>query len=190
MSSYRWHTGLIEYCTSTDLHYACIDFVHSIQGSGTDFIVDLHFDEVAEKLYYHHLKRDFDLTILNGKKVLLCEDNKLNQEIAKTTLKQKGMVITIAENGQQGYVFSAKACRAFLTWILMDLRMPVMDGFTATRFEPWIVLIQKIPIIAMSADAFEDDIRRSLSSGMNGHISKPFDQKTLYNKLAEIFQSG
>ncbi len=168
--------------------------VHSIQGSGTDFIVDLHFDEVAEKTLLPSSEKETspDLTILNGKKVLLCEDNKLNQEIAKTVLEAKGMVITIAENGQQGYDIFRESLPGFFNLILMDLRMPVMDGFTATEQIRALDRpdSKKIPIIAMSADAFEDDIRRSLSSGMNGHISKPFDQKTLYNKLAEIFQSG
>lgn len=126
---------------------------------------------------------------LSGKRVLIAEDNELNMEIIKTILENEGMLVDEAHNGKEA-VDRVKASEAgYYDLILMDIQMPVMDGLEATgqirkldRADSW-----KVPIVAMSANAFDEDIRRSLTSGMNAHLSKPVDTKQLKRLLAKIW---
>lgn len=122
---------------------------------------------------------------LEGYHVLLVEDNELNREIAMELLQMAGLVVHIAKNGREAVdLFLAGKDRYDL--ILMDVQMPVMDGYQATEE------IRKsahprgeiIPIIAMTADAFQEDVTRAYNAGMNGHIAKPIDQEILYRVLS------
>ncbi len=114
---------------------------------------------------------------ISGVRVLLVEDNDLNMEIAETFLKDAGAVVTKAYNGQQAvYLFSENPPETYDV-ILMDVMMPVMNGYEATRK---IRSMDRpdagtIPIIAMTANAFVEDIQESKEAGMNEHISKPLD---------------
>ena len=124
---------------------------------------------------------------LAGLRVLLCEDHPLNQEIAETLLAERGVRTAIAEDGQKGAAMFADSAVGFYDAVLMDIRMPVMDGYQATAA---IRALDRpdaatVPIIAMTADAFEDDVRRCLAAGMNGHLAKPIDPQRLYAVLAE-----
>ena len=127
------------------------------------------------------------MEILAGKHVLLCEDNELNTEIAKTLMEAKGMIVTCASNGQEGVeAFKTSPLNSF-DCIIMDIRMPVMDGYEATRQIRALdrADAKKIPILAMTADAYEEDVRHCLDEGMNAHIAKPIDPAALFTTLAQ-----
>lgn len=124
------------------------------------------------------------------KRVLIFEDNFLNQEIIKEFLFSSGLQIEFATNGQIGLEMYKSKPTGYYDLIFMDIQMPIMDGYQATME---IRKSQKedaltIPIIAMTANAFADDIKKSIDSGMNDHIAKPIDINTLYNLLDKIFK--
>ena len=126
----------------------------------------------------------------SGKKLLLVEDNELNLEIASTILQEAGFEVDTAENGQIALekVENAPADRYDL--ILMDIQMPVMDGYEATRRIRALPDKEKasVPIVAMTANAFEDDRKNALNAGMNGHIAKPLDLPKLFRVLSELMR--
>lgn len=132
-------------------------------------------------------KIGYDFT---GRRVLLVEDHLLNIEVAKQLLMIKGIEVEVAENGLIAIEAFATAPVGHFDAILMDIRMPVMDGLTATKS---IRQLRKesartIPIIAMSANAFDEDVEKSKSAGMNAHLAKPIDPPFLYKTLAEFFE--
>lgn len=120
-----------------------------------------------------------------GERILLVEDNEVNREIAKTLLEMQGLQVDTAENGQKALgIFQASEPGAYRA-ILMDIRMPVMDGYTAARA---IRAMQRpdaahVPILAVTADAFQTDEQRAIQAGMNGHIAKPIDMDQLSEVL-------
>ena len=127
-----------------------------------------------------------DLLHLEGRHVLLCEDNAMNTEIALMLLKERGMTVETAENGKEGLEKFATAEPGSIDAILMDIRMPIMDGYEAAeriRALPGPEAAA-VPIIAMTADAFEDNVRRARLSGMNDYVTKPIDPMTLYQTLS------
>ena len=128
-------------------------------------------------------KKKYDFS---GRRVLLVEDNKINAEIAQGLLEMGGFTVDTATNGVEAIQKFTNSRVGEYSAILMDVRMPYMDGLEATRT---IRQIKKkdsktIPIIAMSANAFEEDVQKSLDSGMNAHLSKPIDIDLLYKTLA------
>lgn len=164
--------------------------VRSKIGEGTAFIVDMLLDCVptegtSEK---NGTVGDTDLAVLEGMHVLLCEDHPINQEIARTLLTERGMMVELAEDGQKSVDLFKLSSIGYYDVILMDIRMPIMDGYEATR---QIRALDRpdartVPIVAMTADAFSDDIRRCLDAGMDGHIAKPIDPESLYATIAEM----
>ena len=123
-------------------------------------------------------------------RILLAEDNELNQEIAMAILTEAGFTVEVASNGQIAVDMLQAAEPGYYNLILMDVQMPVMDGYTATRKiraleNPGLASIH---ILAMTANAFEEDRKEALSSGMNGHISKPIDIKKLIKTLNQIIE--
>jgi signal transduction histidine kinase len=160
--------------------------VRSEIGKGTEFKVCLDFER-AETMAEAANDPLQTWSVLNGRRILLAEDNAMNTEIAKAVLESKGMTVICAENGQTACRLFAESEPSWFDAILMDIRMPMMNGRDAAR------TIRKmnrpdaaeIPIIAMSADAFDDDIMESLKAGMNDHISKPFQPEKLYRVLTE-----
>ena len=124
---------------------------------------------------------------LNGKRVLLCEDNEMNTEIAVMLLKDQGMSVDTAENGKVGLEkFIASKIGSFNA-IIMDIRMPVMDGYEAVRRIRALPRADaaSIPIIAMTADAFVESVREAELTGMNAYITKPIDPALLYETLVK-----
>lgn len=122
---------------------------------------------------------------MDGIKVLLVEDNDLNMEIAKFLLENAGMNVTTANNGKEAVeIFDASDVNEF-NLILMDVMMPVMDGLEATRAIRRLKRLdaKSIPIFAMTANAFMEDKRQSKEAGMNEHLAKPLDEKTLINMI-------
>ena len=123
-----------------------------------------------------------------GKRVLLCEDNYMNTEIAKMLLKEQGVQVDAAENGALGAEQFAASAVGYYDAVLMDLRMPVMDGNTAARKIRAMSRAdaKSVPIIAMTADAFEESVRESQAAGMNGYVTKPVEPEKLFRTLAEL----
>ena len=126
-------------------------------------------------------------TPLAGKHVLLCEDHPLNQEIAKALLTEWGLLVDIADDGAAGVKFFENASVGFFSCILMDIRMPVMNGYEATMAIRALDRpdARRVPIIAMTADAFSEDVKKCLAAGMNGHIAKPIDPNAMLSLLRQ-----
>ena len=125
---------------------------------------------------------------IKGMRVLLVEDNNLNAEIVLQLLEIQGANVSWAENGKVAVEQFEKSQPGEIQVILMDIQMPIMDGLEATRRIRSLAHddAERIPIIAMSADAFEDDVEKSLEAGMNAHISKPVDIPALFTTLRQI----
>lgn len=126
-----------------------------------------------------------------GKKVLLVEDNALNSEIATAILEKAGIVVDAVEDGMDAVNRMVEVDEETYDLILMDIQMPKMDGYTATREIRMMKNNRKanIPIIAMTANAFEEDRRKAFQVGMNAHITKPIDIKKILATFDQVFQS-
>lgn len=153
----------------------------SEENVGTTFCVTIPFEidhAAQEKAQKHEEAKPVDLT---GKRALLVEDNELNQEIAEMLLEDEGLVITTVDNGQKAVeTFEASPEFAY-DFIFMDIMMPVMDGLTAARRIRALPRkdARSVPIFAMTANAFQDDIRQSMEAGMNAHLMKPLDMEKI-----------
>ena len=159
--------------------------VSSVVGQGTTFTV-----VVKLKLQQGEEGRDIDTVALPetletqfaGKRVLVAEDNELNYEIAKEFISGLGAVVEHAEDGLEAVAKVRASAEGYYDFIFMDIQMPGMDGHHATleirKLERSDV--KTLPIVAMSANAFTEDVEKSLASQMNDHISKPVDMKVLY----------
>ena len=163
--------------------------VESELGKGSTFSVTLKHRIVDESCYAK--KHDEELgtgsEILNGRHILLAEDNDLNAEIAEAILERAGLKIERVEDGVQCVNKVAKMPVGTYDMILMDIQMPKMDGYKATQEIRHLPDKDKacIPIIAMTASAFEEDKREAIAAGMNGHIAKPIDVNELMAILVE-----
>ena len=164
--------------------------VESRQGIGTKFTIDLSFDIALKEEVYgsEDTIESSAIHTIKGKRILLVEDNELNVEIAKTVLEDVGALITRAENGQQALeLFKEKPAGTFDV-ILMDLMMPVMDGYTATRKIRELERsdAKTVPIIAMTANAFQEDAEKCIAVGMNAHLAKPLDIEKMKKTIKSI----
>ena len=123
-----------------------------------------------------------------GKRVLVVEDNALNMEIARTLLETFDIEVEEAYNGKEAVEKLRVTPPGYYDLILMDIMMPKMDGLEATRTIRQLDRedCKTLPIIAMSANAFDEDVKRSIASGMNGHLSKPVNVSLLKETLASI----
>ncbi len=162
--------------------------VKSEQGKGSEFTISLRFPIGEAKT--EQTPPAAKASASAGKKLLVVEDNELNLEIASTLLKEAGFEVDTAENGKIAVekVEAASADRYDL--ILMDIQMPEMDGYEATRRIRALPDAKKaaLPIVAMTANAFEDDRKNALHAGMNGHIAKPLDIQKLFQVLSELLK--
>lgn len=120
-----------------------------------------------------------------GRRVLLVEDNELNRELANEILSDAGLIVEEAENGSVAVEVMHDAGPFYYDFILMDIQMPVMDGYEAARRIRAIYPDENIPIIALSANAFEEDRKKSIEAGMNDHVAKPINVKELFAVLAK-----
>ena len=158
--------------------------IESTKGRGTTITVRLHLPEIPPQAR----PEEPSACRLEGKRALICEDNPLNLEILRRFLSGKGMEVTGAENGKQGVEAFAVSEPGYFDVILMDIRMPVMDGLTAAvsirrLFRPDAA---GIPILAVSANAYPEDVQACLDAGMNGHIAKPIVPDQLYATLLSV----
>ncbi|MBQ3433801.1 MAG: response regulator, partial [Selenomonadaceae bacterium] len=127
---------------------------------------------------------------LEGRKILVVEDMPVNAEIMMMILEMRGMISDHAENGKIAVDKFAESPPGFYDAILMDIRMPVMDGLKATEAIRALDHpdAKTVPIIAMTANAFDEDVQRSLKAGMNAHLTKPADPEHLYKTLQELIR--
>lgn len=160
--------------------------VESSVGVGTTFTVVLPFG--IQQTY--EAKNDEHKVIDNlpGMKVLLVEDNELNLEIAQFMLEDMGIIVTTAQNGKEAVDIFAASKKDTFDAILMDIMMPLMDGLEASKTIRQMdrADAKQIPIIAMTANAFMEDRKKSEAAGMNAHLTKPVDKNKLYKVLSEV----
>ncbi len=171
--------------------------VESRLGEGSTFTIQYVYkyrmSASAAEQSAQRLEKEARTTVnLAGKRILLAEDHPLNATIATKLLEKKEMEVTLAENGREAVDLFEAAKPGTFDAILMDVRMPVMDGLKATRT---IRLLDKadakqIPIIAMTANAFEEDREQSREAGMNAHLAKPIVPEELYETLGEFIAEG
>ena len=169
--------------------------VKSEVGKGTKITIFLDFklgteEEINELLASE--EPEYEKVSLNGVKILLVDDNELNREIAQDILTEEGcIVVDVAENGEIAVQKVAESEPGKFDVVLMDVQMPVMDGYQATRTirELENTELANIPIIAMTANAFEEDRQNALAAGMNDHVAKPVDIAKLSKALAAIIKS-
>ena len=164
--------------------------VESRQGIGTKFTVDLSFDIASKEEVYgnQNAMKPPAIHTIKGTRILLVEDNDLNAEIAKTVLEDVGALITRVEDGQQAVkLFKEKPAGTFDA-ILMDLMMPVMDGYTATKKIRSLEHsdAKTIPIIAMTANAFQEDAEKCIAVGMNAHLAKPLNIEKMMTTICHL----
>ncbi|MDO4489190.1 MAG: transporter substrate-binding domain-containing protein [Eubacteriales bacterium] len=165
--------------------------VKSKKGVGTTFIVTIPLriaskEELVQADKEAHFEGSF-----SGKRILLAEDNDLNAEIAVEILKEAGFEVLRVENGRACVEELNRAADGYYDVILMDIQMPVMNGYDAAREIRSLENRAKagIPIIAMTANAFEEDKKNAFDAGMNGHVAKPIDITKLMSVLAKVLNT-
>lgn len=175
--------------------------VTSVQGSGSTFTADLPFGKIKESgkptrfsdingrndLAKDCYTVDYDF---KGKRILLVEDNELNREIAEELIGVTGASVESAEDGVQAVEMFKESAEGYYDLILMDVQMPHMDGYEATRCIRALGRsdAQKVPIFAMTANAFAEDVQKSREAGMNAHISKPLNIRAVYKQMNRYLQ--
>lgn len=166
--------------------------VKSKLGEGTCFTLTFEHKIADENSIEWNQELDVldEKSILEGKRVLLAEDNDLNAEIAMAILEQSGLVLDRVEDGLACINRLSEVDADLYDLILMDIQMPNMNGYEATRRIRQFENVKKasIPILAMTANAFEEDKKMAMEAGMNGHISKPIDVNVLENEIINIFK--
>ena len=161
----------------------------SVQGQGSTFTVQLSLPLSGTDNIKTYQQLQVNLTTsktaLQGKRILLCEDHPLNIEITTRLLQRQGVLVESAVNGEQGVTMFAQANPGYYDLILMDVRMPVLDGIEATKKIRMLPRADatKIPIVAMTANAYEQDVQDCYAAGMNDHLLKPVDVKLMYGML-------
>ena len=167
--------------------------VDSKRGEGSQFTVDVLLERSEETNPYYSQENlpeasEFDFT---GKRVLLVEDNMINTEVAAMLLEAKGFSVDKAENGLKALELFEKSGPGIYDAILMDIRMPVMDGLTAAAKIRRLNYgnAKSVPIIAMTANAFDEDLEKSRAAGMNAHLAKPVNVEKLYQTLYDLIFS-
>jgi CheY-like chemotaxis protein len=119
----------------------------------------------------------------SGTRILLVEDNEINQMVAQAILEDAGLVCDVAGDGEEAVTTMRSAKPGTYALALMDMQMPKMDGVTATRAIRQLDAGRKMPIVAMTANAFSEDVERCLAAGMNDFVAKPVDPDSLYGTL-------
>ena len=163
------------------------------QGSCFEVLIDLRIAENRSvSSAVQEEKNEQNDNIFQGMRFLCAEDNELNAEILTELLKIEGAECTICENGEEILKTFEKSAPGDYDMILMDVQMPVMNGYEATREirRSSHELAKKIPIIAMTANAFSEDIQHSLAAGMNAHVSKPVEMRVLEKTIRSIKSGG
>ena len=165
--------------------------ITSKEGVGSTFVITIPF-ELADDASLPELQTEelmgSGVENIHGRNLLLAEDNELNAEIAQTLLEDEGAIVTIVHNGQQAIDIFKENPPGTFDAILMDVMMPVVDGLSATKGIRALDRedAKKIPIIAMTANAFDEDIKRCMEAGMNAHLSKPLEMDKVIETIAKF----
>ena len=161
--------------------------IDSVENQGTTIHVVIPF-EIAEESAAVQEMSELPKENLSGRRILLVEDNELNREIAAFLLKDEGISVTEAEDGQQALECFLKMPEGYYDAVLMDIMMPVMDGYQATRAIRGSGKkdAEMIPIIAMTANAFAEDKRKTMEAGMDAHLSKPINVPELMDTIRKF----
>ena len=164
--------------------------VTSEPGKGTEFVLQFTF-KLQEQIQQTEQQPSSEAVFKNdfsGKRLLLVDDNALNMEIAQELLCEAGFLVETAENGQIALEMVRNSEAGYYDAILMDIQMPVMDGYQASREIRRLKnkALAELPIIALTANAFDEDKKEALANGMNAHIAKPLDVSVLYETLENI----
>ena len=164
--------------------------VESVKGEGTTFVISfpLKIDDSPEDAAHAEVKSE--QACIKGLHILLVEDNDLNMEIASFLLKEEGAIVTEAWNGEEAVELFKQSAPGTYDVILMDVMMPIMDGYTATKNirESGREDAKHIPIIAMTANAFSDDRMKARAAGMDAHIAKPLDMETIKRTITKFVE--
>ena len=163
--------------------------VESELGKGSKFTVILPF-KIQKVENYHKEMSNIEVDLQEddfiGKHILLVDDNEMNREIAIDLLEENGFTVTCANDGLQAYNRVKAMGGRYFDLILMDIQMPIMDGYESARKIREFLRGEPLPIIAVSANAFEEDRRKSLEAGMNEHLAKPIDMNKLKVALKQF----
>ena len=156
---------------------------------GTRFFIHVKFPvaEPGQAIPVVERRRKKRAVSLKGKRVLLVEDHPMNQMIAKRILQNSGIKVVTADNGEECINAVELNEPGYFDAVLMDIRMPVMDGLAATKRlrSNGREDCKKLPIIAMTANAFEEDVKKTLEAGMDAHLAKPIEPALMFETLAE-----
>uniref|UniRef100_UPI0040568841 ATP-binding protein n=1 Tax=Agathobacter sp. TaxID=2021311 RepID=UPI0040568841 len=160
----------------------------SIAGKGSEFIFTFKAQPAEPLIEETTSASETDETAFKGKRLLLVEDIELNREIAMEILTSEGFLVEEAEDGVVALDMVSKSEPGYYDAILMDIQMPIMNGYEATQIIRGLEnpLLAKIPIIAMTANAFEEDRRHAFEAGMNGHVQKPIEVDKLIQALRDV----
>lgn len=164
--------------------------VESEPGKGTTFTVVLPHKIAYPEEFEQKEPEKLDKALFAGRRILLAEDNEINAEIAVAILNDAGMEVDVAQDGVICIDMLQKGGPGYYTMILMDIQMPNCDGYQATKFiramdDP---ILRRIPIVAMTANAFEEDKRNALAAGMTGHLSKPIRVVEMLETIGNIIR--
>ncbi len=153
---------------------------------GTSFTVELYTDRSTNEKSEKTVENS-SLKCLEGLRILLVEDNSMNILVARNLLEKKGCMVNVATNGLKAVELFSDSAEGYYGTILMDIRMPVMNGLDAARKIRSLKRADAaaVPIIAMTADVFDEDRDKTLEAGMNAHIAKPIVPQLLFDAIAE-----
>ena len=175
-----------------DLMGGTIDVISS-PGAGTEMIIRIRFQLARQKDFTAETTKEEDgaqegLPDFSGRRLLLVEDNEINREIAVMILTQAGFTVETAEDGQVAVGKVSSSAPGYYDAVLMDIQMPVMNGYEATKTIRALEdkALAGIPVIAMTANAFKEDIQAAEEAGMQAHIAKPLDIETMMKTLAQV----
>ena len=163
--------------------------IESEVGKGTKTTVMIPFEIATQEqiLEEKQKEKEFVPEDIKGKRILVAEDNELNAEITLTVLKEKGLLVERAANGKECVEMLKEKPADYYDMILMDIQMPEMDGYQATEMIRNLGDSRAaVPIVAMTANAFEEDRQKALDAGMNAHVSKPVDMNVLFRVMAKF----
>ena len=158
--------------------------ISSAPGIGSTFVITLPFEEAEETDISS--ETESERNSIQGIKILLAEDNEINREVAQVLLEEEGAVVTAVSNGREAVKLFSRHPEGTFDVILMDIMMPLMDGYEATRQIRKLdrTDASSIPIIALTANAFAEDVRHALDCGMNAHLAKPLDVEKMIHTIA------
>lgn len=166
--------------------------VETEQGKGTEFTVRVSLETVSKEDLNTPAAPEYSCDCAEGMRLLLAEDVEVNREIAFMMLTSMGFLVEMASNGREAADMLIASEPGYYDAVLMDIQMPVMNGYEATELirslpDPDLA---SVPVIAVTANAFAEDVKKAYESGMNGHISKPLEIENIKRVLREVFECG